>query len=411
MPRNNIVNTFEDSFKGHKSGSFYHDHKIINDPIHGHIMLDDYIVEFIDTAQFQRLRELKQLGVLYYVFPGGSHNRFEHSIGVSHLAGTLVERFSKEQPELQISGDEIKCVKIAGLCHDLGHGPFSHVFDNSFMPVARPGLNWSHEQGSEIMLEYLIDDNHIDIEKDEVNFIKDLIAGEPRTNSKYEDRQFLFDIVANKKNSVDVDKFDYIERDAYNLGLRSSYDAHRLLVYSRVVNNEICYHNKEVYNLYEMFHTRYSLFKQIYTHRVGAAIELMIVDALLEANDHLKLSEKIDNPEDYLYLTDNIVHTIEGSKGPELEKSRSIVKSIKKRELYKFVDEFLIPPELEKHLNKQTINEQNIVNNQSDNAGLTENDVIVRFTKINYAMNESNPVDSIRFFSKFNENGKECLLH
>lgn len=190
--------------------------------------------------------------------------------------------------------------------------------------------------------------------------------------SKYEDRQFLFDIVANKKNSVDVDKFDYIERDAYNLGLRSSYDAHRLLVYSRVVNNEICYHNKEVYNLYEMFHTRYSLFKQIYTHRVGTAIELMIVDALLEASeylysienisnliiqtdDHLKLSEKIDNPEDYLYLTDNIVHTIEGSKDPELEKARSIVKSIKKRELYKFVDEFLIPPELEKHLNKVII--------------------------------------------------------
>lgn len=103
-------------------------------------------------------------------------------------------------------------------------------------------------------------------------------------NSRYQNRNFLFDIVANKKNSVDVDKFDYIERDAYNLGLRSSYDAKRLLVYSRVVNNEICYHQKEVYNIYEMFHTRYSLFKQIYTHRVGKAIELMIVDAFLAAS-------------------------------------------------------------------------------------------------------------------------------
>jgi HD superfamily phosphohydrolase len=150
------------------------------------------------------------------------------------------------------------------------------------MPIARPGLEWSHEQASEMMLEYLIDDNNIDMEKTEINFIKDLIAGEPRS-TKYQERKFLFDIVANKKNSVDVDKFDYIERDAYNMGLRSSYDAKRLLVYSRVINNEICYHHKEVYNMYEMFHTRYSLFKQIYNHRVGKSIELMLVDAFLAA--------------------------------------------------------------------------------------------------------------------------------
>lgn len=87
--------------------------------------------------------------------------------------------------------------------------------------------------------------------------------------SQFQERRFLFDIVANKRNSVDVDKFDYIERDTHNIGLRSSYDAKRLLMFSRVVNNEICYHHKEVYNIYEMFHTRYSLFKRIYTHRVG----------------------------------------------------------------------------------------------------------------------------------------------
>lgn len=92
--------------------------------------------------------------------------------------------------------------------------------------------------------------------------------------------------MANKKNSVDVDKFDYIERDAYNLGLRSSYDPKRLSVYSRVINNEICYHQKEVYNVYEMFHTRYTLFKQIYNHRVGKSIELMIVDAFMEASKY-----------------------------------------------------------------------------------------------------------------------------
>lgn len=117
----------------------------------------------------------------------------------------------------------------------------------------------------------------------------------------------------------------------------------------------------------------------------------------------------MDNPEDYLYMTDDIVRTIERSKCPELQESRRIIKDIRTRNLYKFVDEFLIPPEFEPHLNKHTVTAQDIVNHQSDNAGLLQEDVIVEFTKINYSMNESNPVDSIRFFSKFNDQGKHSV--
>ncbi|KAJ8659933.1 hypothetical protein O0I10_004159 [Lichtheimia ornata] len=380
------------------------DGKVINDPIHGHIRLDQYTIDVMDTVQFQRLRDLKQLGSAYFVFPGGSHNRFEHSIGVSHLAGTLIERFQKDQPELEITNDEVKCVKLAGLCHDLGHGPFSHVFDSEVMPRARPGYQWSHEQASEMMLEYLVDDNNIDIERDHLNLIKDLIAGAPRSQSQFQERRFLFDIVANKRNSVDVDKFDYIERDTHNIGLRSSYDAKRLLMFSRVVNNEICYHHKEVYNIYEMFHTRYSLFKRIYTHRVGKAVELMITDALLHADSYLKISSAVDRPEDYLYLTDDILRMIERSKEPELETSRSIMKRLRTRDLYKFVDEFLIPPEIQGHLTKDKVNVQEIMGYQSTNDNLQEDEIVVAWGKVNYAMKDRNPVDSIRFFSKFNDN-------
>lgn len=113
----------------------------------------------------------------------------------------------------------------------------------------------------------------------------------------------------------------------------------------------------------------------------------------------------MDSPEDYLYMTDDIIRTIERSKCSELSESRRIVKDIRTRNLYKFVDEFLVPPELESHLNKDTITAQDIANYQTDNAGLVQEDVIVTFTKINYSMNESNPVDSIRFFSKFNDQG------
>ena len=77
------------------------------DQVHGYIRMSPTCVSIIDTPQFQRLRDLKQLGTLYYVFPGASHNRFEHSLGVAHLAGETVARFQATQPELGLSARDI----------------------------------------------------------------------------------------------------------------------------------------------------------------------------------------------------------------------------------------------------------------------------------------------------------------
>ena len=95
--------------------------KLIHDPIHGHIYVDDDLVCIIDTPHFQRLRDLKQLGTSYFVFPGACHNRFEHSIGVAHLAAQLVNHLVANQPELNITPKERFLVTLAALCHDLGH--------------------------------------------------------------------------------------------------------------------------------------------------------------------------------------------------------------------------------------------------------------------------------------------------
>lgn len=168
---------------------------------------DDIYVQFIDTPQFQRLRDLKQLGSASFVYPGATHSRFEHSLGVCHLANSLANRLKSEQPDLDITDSDVKNIGLAGLCHDLGHGPFSHVFDGEFIKKAKPGTTWTHEQGSEMMLDALINDNGIDeLSTDDVKFVKDLIAGEPRSFYSNADRKFLYEIVANKANSVDVDK-------------------------------------------------------------------------------------------------------------------------------------------------------------------------------------------------------------
>jgi hypothetical protein len=137
--------------------------KIVMDPIQGLMKIDGIFAEIVDTPQFQRLRDLKQLGSAYFIFPGASHNRFEHSLGVAHLSKIWANKFRTDQPELGCSERQVDLVGLAGLCHDLGHGPFSHVFDNEFIPSVRPNATWKHEQMSVKLLEHCIEKNSIDL--------------------------------------------------------------------------------------------------------------------------------------------------------------------------------------------------------------------------------------------------------
>ncbi|KAJ2777778.1 hypothetical protein H4R18_004973 [Coemansia javaensis] len=381
----------------------YDGSKYVNDPIHGYISLTEDMVQCIDTPQFQRLRHLKQLGTGYFVFPGASHNRFEHCIGTAYLANRVVRGLAERQPELDVSERDVRCVTLAGLCHDLGHGPFSHVFDNQFIRRACPGAAWSHEHGSEMMLDYMIDSNHIEIDEADVRFIRQLIHGSMTPVAG--EKMFLFDIVANKRNGVDVDKFDYIQRDCYNVGVRSSYDFSRLMLNSRVIGDEICYSHKEAFNLAEMFHTRYSLHKRVYGHHAAKAIDFMIVDALLAADPVLRISEAIRDPRLYQSLTDEVIRDIERSTEPEMAAARGIVARIRTRDIYKFVDEFILPPEVAQSAHT-AISAAEIVGHRADNDDFGEADVLVDISRIHYGMKQENPVDHISFYSKYNAGEK-----
>ncbi|XP_054464755.1 deoxynucleoside triphosphate triphosphohydrolase SAMHD1-like [Anoplopoma fimbria] len=356
---------------------------VFNDPIHGTVELHPLLVKMIDTPQFQRLRYIKQLGGAYFVYPGASHNRFEHCIGVAHLAGELAKALKTRQPELNIDDRDVLCVQIAGLCHDLGHGPFSHSFE-TFIHKARPGRNWKHEEASLTLFDYMVDSNNLEEEMrryglqlpDDMEFIKELIKGEARVfvncvKSPFKgrpDKPFLYEIVANKRNGIDVDKFDYLARDAYNLGIKSSFDHRRFIKFARVCkvckkcgeNKEkhvckadgeyqICMRDKEVNNLYDLFHLRYSLHSRAYQHKVNNIIEHMITEAFLKADEHIQiegsegqmftLSTAIDDVEAYTKLTDHVYETILHSSQPELAEAKQILSRIVDRNHYRFLVE------------------------------------------------------------------------
>ena len=258
-----------------------HPGKIVNDPVHGHMYFPGVVVKAIDTPQVQRLRELKQLGTAYYVFPGASHNRFEHSLGTCHLATNVYEalrRSSGKEVRANLDRTDKISIQLAALCHDLGHGPFSHVFDNEFLPRRIPNWDpknppWNHEDMSAKMFDWIVDSNYIEVDEDVKKRVCALITSDD--SGAEPGKKFLWDIVANKRNSVDVDKFEYIMRDAHNAGVKGSVDISRLVSFMKVIDDKICFKASEVFNVYELFHTRASLHQKVYTHKKAKAIEYM----------------------------------------------------------------------------------------------------------------------------------------
>ncbi|XP_062314478.1 deoxynucleoside triphosphate triphosphohydrolase SAMHD1-like isoform X2 [Osmerus eperlanus] len=403
---------------------------VFNDPIHGLVPMHPLLVRIIDTPQFQRLRFIKQLGGACYVYPGATHNRFEHSIGVSHLAGRLVKELKERQPELQITCRDFLCVQIAGLCHDLGHGPFSHLFDGMFIPKVRPESEkkkWKHEDASVAMFDHLVKENTLkDMMKDhglvpseDLDFIKEQIAGPiDKTPGKWPykgrpvEKSFLYEIIANKRNGVDVDKWDYFARDSYYLGLKSNFDHDRFIKFARVCDvdgeYQICTRDKEVDNLYDMFHTRFSLHRRAYQHRVVEAIQLMIRDALDEANEHIKIegsggemfrmSDTIFDMEAYTKLTDHVFEQILYSSSPELTEARKILERITHRRLYKCVGQILQDKDnLEDEVMDKVKRWKSDVASKNN---LDANDFELRVITMDYGMNKNDPIDQMRFYKK-----------
>ncbi|PIK41997.1 putative deoxynucleoside triphosphate triphosphohydrolase SAMHD1-like [Apostichopus japonicus] len=422
--------------------------QVFNDSVHGHIEMHPLLVSNIDTPEFQRLRFIKQLGMCYFVYPGASHNRFEHSLGVSYLAGELARSLQSKQKNLKITKEDILCVEIAGLCHDLGHGPFSHLFDEAFLPKVRPDYKGKHEKLSVDMFEHMLKKNNLreqfqkyKLTEGDNDFIKEQIfgVGEKKVRAvctflpeegkelpinKNElltllkrDTQEGFLEVANEEGERGIVSKEMVEEiwSYKGRGKDKSY------LYEIVATNVM-----EITNLIDMFHTRYTLHRRAYQHRVNKILEAMIVEALKEANDYLlfpgkdgkmkKMSESIDDMEAYSKLNDHIMWTILCTTDDKLKKSRDLVNRILTRDLFVCVGQTQLKKKIASHetpmkLVSQLIDiddctEKEIFERLSGKAKKTikQSDIIVHIANFSYGMGEKDPVEHVKFYSKYDPN-------
>jgi HD superfamily phosphohydrolase len=262
----------------------------ITDPVHRYISFSAVERDLIDTSVFQRLRRIRQLAGAHLVYPSAQHSRFEHSLGTMHIAGYAGESLLRKG--FIDSEDNLQELRLAALLHDVGHGPFSHLFEE----VLESKCNMTHEDiGKKVILESEISDvlsRHGYTPSD----ICSLSFGESRSG-------FLNEIIA---GSLSADIMDYLPRDSLFTGAEyGKIDYHRLIASFEVVaTGHLAINKSALYSFESMLISRYEMFKAVYFHKTVRSAEVMLLHSLAQADNHLQIT-KISLDE-FLSLTDEI---------------------------------------------------------------------------------------------------------
>ncbi|MFN4189685.1 MAG: HD domain-containing protein [Pseudothermotoga sp.] len=299
-------------------------YKVSRDPIHSEIFLYPLEILAIDTRPVQRLRYLSQLVGAELVYPGATHNRFAHSLGVMHICGLYGSRLFEDPSKRRI-------VRLAGLLHDIGHGPFSHQFDD--VVYAKMGLEDGHDEyRKRILLELMpyemmksyerISDTRMKLaicedlsetlKVDKINedvfltlmhLVDEVFQGEQSGTVEY-------NIV---QGPLGADRLDFLLRDSYYSGTTHF----GMGAVDRIIRNSfikekngqkiLCYHAKVLDQIYTSLFGRFMMYKNVYFHKTSRAADLMIQQMLSLIYRPLKLAQKVSDLEKFLDLTDQFI--------------------------------------------------------------------------------------------------------
>ena len=258
--------------------------KLFNDPIYGLIDLRyDILYDIIDEPYFQRLRRIKQMGMSDFVYPGATHTRFQHAIGATYLLQETLD--SLEQKGIEITYEEKIATSIAILCHDIGHGPFSHALERKI-------VNISHEEITKLYLQH--------IAKKYGNIIELTIK---IFNGDYE-KKFLHQLISSQ---LDVDRLDYLSRDSFYSGVAEGvigYD--RIIKMMNVYNNEIVVEEKGIFSIEKFLTSRYLMYMQVYLHKTSLASEKMLENLITFIKEKLTENKKFQLTYSLEYLLKNV---------------------------------------------------------------------------------------------------------
>lgn len=258
-------------------------YKIINDPVHGFINIPGGIIlEIIQHPLFQRLKEIKQLGLTSLVYPGACHTRLNHALGAMHLMNEAVNVLRLKG--VNISEEEQEQAMVAILLHDVGHGPFSHALEHNILKGV------SHE---EITLALM---KSINREKGgRITMAIDIFTGDYY-------RKFLHQLVSSQ---LDVDRLDYLRRDSFFSGVAEGMIGHeRIIKMMNVKDDSLVIEEKGIYSVEKFLISRRLMYWQVYLHKTVIVAEQLLVEILSRARELKTEGAVIPGSPSLLYFLD-----------------------------------------------------------------------------------------------------------
>ena len=266
-----------------------YERKIINDPVFGFINIPKGLLyDIVRHPLLQRLTRIKQVGLSSVVYPGAQHTRFQHSLGAFYLMSEAITQLTSKGNF--IFDSEAEAVQAAILLHDIGHGPFSHVLEDTIVQGV------SHEEISLMLMERMNKEMNgqlslaIQIFKDEYpkRFLHQLVSGQ-----------------------LDMDRLDYLRRDSFYTGVtEGNIGSARIIKMLDVADDRLVIESKGIYSIENFLTARRLIYWQVYLHKTSVAYERMLISTLLRAKELASQGvELFASPALHFFLYNDINHT------------------------------------------------------------------------------------------------------